>query len=626
MGHSDASIQQSETPPVKKRRLTLTPRLEENTMQYQTPIEFEASSLAVLERLESTRVFIDNWRKCVSPSRTASSPPYRARYQSDSFARPQTCSDRVHVSRPWSHSIPHQFEDSITTIADMNPRDAEGFAIPPSPSVIGGRSFRSSSPRSLVENPAYRTFNLAQNNIYLRRDNQSCPEPISKLIKRIQADRGSPEPSFQEVAGDGILERLRTASADSDVQRLFGTRLFPLPVGDGPLQRTDRVPMLRNAVPSVSTEARISIPSPDLLYGYDRASFPESIANFADAANSHDLLYPFLAVELRGDGPDGTGSFWVGTNKCLGSTATCINIMERLSQQTQACESEELPILNSAVFSIVMNAHMSRLYLSWKHDDERFYTKSIQDFLLADLAHYNTLRRYVHNIIDWAKGARLQNIQQSLDIIREENRRKRSLAARPRQPPSPGRNASGIGSSCLSPRFYIWLAIARIAVHGFASVCFTTLVNLAAQHFLLNMAGVSAQPPTAWHAQGVTDSHLVPGELSLGSSPSTAQLQQGGKLDCHNTPPSTGQNRRLDTSVSVSKQQRISAAELHVDDITRLVPATNTSSAPPQGRKRPIDTASDTGSKLPLLSIRELDESDNGDRARGEFRYVRLKR
>jgi hypothetical protein len=41
-------------------------------------------------------------------------------------------------------------------------------------------------------------------------------------------------------------------------------------------------------------------------------------------ANSQELIYPFLVIELKGDGPT-AGSLWVATNQCLLSgAATCM--------------------------------------------------------------------------------------------------------------------------------------------------------------------------------------------------------------------------------------------------------------------------------------------------------------
>jgi hypothetical protein len=71
---------------------------------------------------------------------------------------------------------------------------------------------------------------------------------------------------------------------------------------------------------------------PDILYGYVWKAFTPAQEQFMaidmteHTANSQGLIYPFLVIELKGDGPGPTaGSLWVATNQCLlGGAATCM--------------------------------------------------------------------------------------------------------------------------------------------------------------------------------------------------------------------------------------------------------------------------------------------------------------
>jgi hypothetical protein len=64
-------------------------------------------------------------------------------------------------------------------------------------------------------------------------------------------------------------------------------------------------------------------------------------------ANGPLLGFPFLAIEFKGDGP-----LWVATNQCLGASATCVNISEKLNKQLRACQNNEVKEFRSAAFSV----------------------------------------------------------------------------------------------------------------------------------------------------------------------------------------------------------------------------------------------------------------------------------
>lgn len=153
-------------------------------------------------------------------------------------------------------------------------------------------------------------------------------------------------------------------------------------------------------------------------------------------ANSQDLIYPFFSIEFKGDGPSGDGSLWVATNQCLGGSASCVNIADRLNHQLRECNNEEVKSIDSVAFSIAMNGTEARLYISWKHDEVNYYMRSVKSFLLQEPEHYVTFRKYVRNIIDWGQGERLKQIRDSLDILLEKARNTASQQAKSRPPPS----------------------------------------------------------------------------------------------------------------------------------------------------------------------------------------------
>lgn len=72
--------------------------------------------------------------------------------------------------------------------------------------------------------------------------------------------------------------------------------------------------MVKHVVPEVGSNFKVSNPVPDMLYGYSRnGAFPQNQAQLLSmgtemVANSQCLIYHFFVVELKADGPSGSGS------------------------------------------------------------------------------------------------------------------------------------------------------------------------------------------------------------------------------------------------------------------------------------------------------------------------------
>ena len=130
-------------------------------------------------------------------------------------------------------------------------------------------------------------------------------------------------------------------------------------------------------------------------------------------------MYPFFVIEFKGNG----GDLWVAINQCLGGSASCVNIAERLNRQLKACKSSKVKPIDSTAFSIAMNGTEARLYVSWKHSDLDYYMQKVDSFLLQKPQDYIEFRKYVRNILDWGKDNRLKEIRESLDTLLEESRK-----------------------------------------------------------------------------------------------------------------------------------------------------------------------------------------------------------
>lgn len=346
--------------------------------------------------------------------------------------------------------------------------EADDFVVPPMPPPTDPRSYPADTKsgsfatpitpsnsrlgKSLVGDPFYRNTSLAGNNIYMRPPYEELPEQVAGLVDYVRRGRDSPGPSLDQVRQDrGLAHLLWMGAGESQVKLYFQTNIFPVPDISENLQRSDGIPMTNAAVPAtLSSRFRVSNPVPDILYGYScQTAFTEAQQGQFYAmgtsmfANSQSLIYPFFAIEFNGDGPSGSGSMWVAENQCLGASATCVNISERLNAQLKDCNSADVRLINSAAFSIVMSGTEARLYISWKHNEEKYHMANVKNFLLQDPEHYLEFRRYALNIIDWGRDRRLKEIQHSLDNLLEESRKRTSEVAKSRQPPFDGSADSG---------------------------------------------------------------------------------------------------------------------------------------------------------------------------------------
>ncbi|KAF7876396.1 hypothetical protein EAF04_001488 [Stromatinia cepivora] len=381
---------------------------------------------------------------------------YRGRY----------CRSDTLLNHSHSDIIPRRFTKSMSNMEYR--RNADGFVLPPTSASTRSHSYRTdaeddaqmswyspsiavsnmSSPstgsgrRSLVEDPLYRQNNLAENNIYICSSREQYPEHIASLINHVRLDRSSPGPSSDQVWQDVDLENLEMGTGAADVEDYFKNKIFPKPASLDILKRIDRTPMAKKIVPDIGSKLKVSIPCPDMLYGYNSlGAFPQQQIQFRSmgnemVANTQNLIYPFFVIEFKADGPGGSGSLWTATNQCLGGSASCINIVESLNRRLKQCKNKKVQAINSTVFSIAMNGTEARLYISWKHNEFEYYTQKIDSFLLQKPKDYIEFRKYIRNIIDWGKEKRLNEIRDSLNSLLEESRHAASQLAKSCPPPS----------------------------------------------------------------------------------------------------------------------------------------------------------------------------------------------
>ncbi|KAF5659748.1 hypothetical protein FDENT_13869 [Fusarium denticulatum] len=187
-----------------------------------------------------------------------------------------------------------------------------GPSTDPTPTIYPsgtGTPNRSNGP--LVQTALYRDCNLALNNILLLDSRTELPPHISALVESLKQGRSSPEPIPQD---NDDLYTLEAGGSEPKVEEFVRNNIIPSSSNTDKIQRSDRVFVGRAVIPIKNPYARISVPVPDLLYGYRFSAFEHdqqmqiaTCGNFA-FANSEGLTFPFFAVEFKGDGPSSKGS------------------------------------------------------------------------------------------------------------------------------------------------------------------------------------------------------------------------------------------------------------------------------------------------------------------------------
>ncbi|KAK0655217.1 hypothetical protein B0T16DRAFT_316280 [Cercophora newfieldiana] len=404
----DTSLETPLLPTAKQARLSKT------YLQQPAPKHPKASFLKDHVELTDT---ISKWLESIGSDR-------EKRCRSDSYLH--ASSDDL-ISRNLTRSAPQMAYN----------RDADGCAVPPTSgpsygSVAPTDTGLSRSSRALVEEPFYRERNLAFNHVYMRHRDEPFPEHVANVVDYVRKERDSPGPSPDDVYRDRILGTLEIRPKKPDVENYFNDRVFPKFGEENGLMRSDRQPMSRYAVPNAGTQFKISNPTPDMLYGYSHHAFPNQLKQLFSmgdepVANNQGLMYPFFVIEFKGHGED----LWVATNQCLGGSASCVNIAERLNRQLKACKSSTVKPIDSTTFSIAMNGEVARLYVSWKHSDlDYYYMQKVRSFCLQEPQDHIEFRKYVKNIIDWGMDQRLKEIRESLDTLLEESQKRTSEAAK----------------------------------------------------------------------------------------------------------------------------------------------------------------------------------------------------
>ncbi|KAM0430611.1 hypothetical protein ACHAQK_010562 [Fusarium lateritium] len=174
----------------------------------------------------------------------------------------------------------------------------------------------------------------------------------------------------------------------------------------------------------VATHKLLPAPKPNIIYGHSKESLCQSnspnpptwLVDEAKAAT--DLYYPFLVVKMQGQETNSVGDFHEATNDCMVASSICVGMIDKLNERLFAIYNGKVPErLNDAVFGIVANGGVARVYVTYAWGKNVEHTLKVASFLLEDPEHHSKFYKLVRNIIEWGNGERLREILSALKLI-----------------------------------------------------------------------------------------------------------------------------------------------------------------------------------------------------------------
>ncbi|CAK7234482.1 hypothetical protein SCUCBS95973_008952 [Sporothrix curviconia] len=197
------------------------------------------------------------------------------------------------------------------------------------------------------------------------------------------------------------------------------------------------------------TFSTVSLPQPDILYGYSLK--PGGLSFF----NEHQILamesihphvkqyamatgggagFPFLAVQFKAaTGGSEAGNLWTATNECAGAAAACLNAVLHLNESfkkhsangsggNDGSGGSELPeAVENIAFAIAIDNRTALVYGAWMTEPgtpgATYCMQLIDEFVLSRPHEFVSFSQCVRNILNWGKGARRVSICNALDKI-----------------------------------------------------------------------------------------------------------------------------------------------------------------------------------------------------------------
>ena len=169
---------------------------------------------------------------------------------------------------------------------------------------------------------------------------------------------------------------------------------------------------------------KLSIPQPDLAYGFDIESFTmeeqEAILPYADYVRVCPYLVgTFFIVECKG----AWRSIELVELQASRDAAALVRANRRLNQHADVPETtEEEPYDRNCVVSLCVATNCARMSIHWvettNSGTDLYHCHMLKEYLYSDNQHIKDLRRDINNILDWGMLQRRTRITNLINALK----------------------------------------------------------------------------------------------------------------------------------------------------------------------------------------------------------------
>lgn len=176
------------------------------------------------------------------------------------------------------------------------------------------------------------------------------------------------------------------------------------------------------------TWGKLSAAQPDSCIGYvtsrdARNAGTEALFDFNEETILHDfsltqyMHFPFLTAQWKV--PNSNENLHSAQNQAARDGAAIVNQLYDLYATT---DSAPPSVVHTCHFSVQNDLQHGGLWVHWREGDEH-YMELVFDFSMRDQAALETLRSFLHNILDNALGPRLQSLKAVLPKFHEKQKK-----------------------------------------------------------------------------------------------------------------------------------------------------------------------------------------------------------
>lgn len=279
--------------------------------------------------------------------------------------------------------------------------------------------------------------NLRHNDIVFEGDGPESERPfppavssVVSSIKTIAKQRPNMNKAVREAFNEPEFVSMIHTAQESMVTHMLSSHFIPNSITENRdlIAIRLRIPLSRAYVPQKIGAPPLTLPTPNLAFGYtlQRQSVSEEEYAFLTSrpigrrgyVTTDRLFFPFLLIECKSNTPSGGGSdMFSAGNQVAGGAATCCRALQSLLDQVaEKGASRRPPSVDRAIWALIIDNARAVLFVS-SLADEKCRLRVVATFELHSARGYVGLKGTLEKIFHWGRGARLDSIHACIEYI-----------------------------------------------------------------------------------------------------------------------------------------------------------------------------------------------------------------